>query len=61
MDGAGSWIAEASAERSDLNPESLEGGWVRMVLVEQDPDAVSGRKVAAGATEVWHISDQPDG
>jgi len=32
-----------------------------MVLIVQDPDTVFARAVAAGATVVWQVSDQPYG
>jgi len=43
------------------SPESLGGTSVRMSLVVDDPDAVAKRAIAAGATEVFRMADQPYG
>ncbi len=61
VDGAEFWIADESPGHSNFSPESLGGGSVRMVLIVQDPDTVFARAVAAGATVVWQVSDQPYG
>lgn len=45
----------------NLSPESLGGTSVRMSLVVDDPDAVARRAIAAGATEVFPMADQPYG
>lgn len=55
------WVADESPEHLNFSPETLGGGTVRMVLVVADPDAAFDRAVAAGATEVWPVSDQPYG
>jgi PhnB protein len=55
------WVADESPEHFNFSPESLGGGTVRMVLTVEDPDAVFGRAVAAGATVVSPVADQPYG
>ena len=55
------WVADESPEHLNFSPESLGGGSVRMVMVADDPDAVFGRAVAAGATVVSLVTDQPYG
>jgi PhnB protein len=55
------WVADESPEHGNFSPESLGGGSVRMVMVAEDPDAAFERAVAAGATVVWPVSDQPYG
>lgn len=45
----------------NLSPESLGGTSVRMSLVVDDPDTVAKRAIAAGATEVFPMADQPYG
>jgi len=59
VDGADFWLADESPEHANFSPESLGGGTVRMVIVVDDPDAVFARAVAAGATVVWPVDDQP--
>ncbi len=59
--GAEFWLADESPEHANFSPESLGGGTVRIVLTVDDPDAVFERAVAAGATVVWPVADQPYG
>jgi PhnB protein len=46
--GAEFWIADDAG----LSPETLGGGSARMILEVDDPDALFGRAVAAGATVI---------
>ena len=55
------WLADESQEHFNFSPESLGGGSVRIVMIVEDPDAAFERAVAAGATVVWPVSDQPYG
>ncbi len=60
------WIADESPADQNFSPESLGDGSksrssARMVMVVEDPDAVFARAVAAGATVVWPVADQPYG
>jgi len=55
------WVADESPKHFNFSPESLGGGSVRMVMTVEDPDAVFGRAVAAGATIVSPLADQPYG
>ena len=55
------WLADESPEHFNFSPESLGGGSVRIVMIVEDPDAAFERAVAAGATVVWPVSDQPYG
>ena len=61
VDGAVFWLADESPEHKNFSPETLGGGTVRLVLVTDDPDALFARAVAAGATVVWPVADQPYG
>jgi PhnB protein len=61
VDGAEFWLADESPQHSNFSPESLGGSSVRMVLIVDDPDAAFERAIAAGAKEVWPVSDQPYG
>jgi len=55
------WVADESPEHLNFSPESLGGGTVRLVMVVDDPDAVFERAVAAGASAVHPVADQPYG
>ena len=59
--GAEFWLADESPQHLNFSPESLGGGSVRMVMTVADPDAAFERAIAAGATQVWPVSDQPYG
>ena len=58
VDGAEFWVADESPENQNFSPESLGGGSVRMVMIVENPDAAFERAVAAGATEIWPVSNQ---
>jgi PhnB protein len=55
------WVADESPEHFNFSPESLGGGSVRMVITVDDPDAVFGRAIDAGAKVVWPVADQSYG
>lgn len=55
------WVADESPEHQNPGPETLGGSTMRMVLVVNDPDAVFGSAIAAGATSVSPVEDQPYG
>ncbi len=55
------WVADESPENLNFSPQTLGGGTVRIVMVVDDPDAAFARAVAAGATTVWPVEDQPYG
>jgi len=55
------WVADESPEYLNFSPESLGGGSVRMVMVVENPDATFARAVAAGASVVSPVTDQPYG
>ena len=52
------WIADESPEHQNFSPQSLGGGTVRLVLTVDDPHAAFARALAAGATQVWPVSEQ---
>ena len=45
----------------NVSPATLGGTSVRLSLIVADPDAVADRAVAAGATVVFPVGDQPYG
>jgi PhnB protein len=51
------WVSDESPEHGNFSPESLGGGSVRMILTAADPDAVFAQALAAGAKEVWPVSE----
>jgi PhnB protein len=55
------WLADESPEHLNFSPDSLGGSSVRMVMTVDDPDAAFQHAVAAGATVVWPVEDQPYG
>jgi PhnB protein len=52
------WVADESPEHANYSPETLGGGTVRMLLVVDDPDAVIGQAIGAGAREVYPAADE---
>jgi PhnB protein len=61
IDGAAFWVADESPEHKNFSPETLGGATARMILVVGDPDSVFARAIAAGASEVVPVTDQPYG
>ena len=59
--GAEFWLADESPEHANFSPETIGGSSARMVMVVSDPDSVFNRAVAAGATVVEPVADQPYG
>ncbi len=53
------WVSDESPEHQNFSPETLGGATTRLVLTVDDPDAVFGMAVAAGAKEVAAVVDQP--
>jgi PhnB protein len=56
--GAVFWVADESPEHGNHSPQSLGGGSVRMLLIEDDPAAALARAVAAGAREVHPVAPE---
>lgn len=61
IDGARFLVVDETPSAFNVSPESLGGTSVRLSLQVEDPDAVAERAVAAGATVVFPIADQPYG
>jgi PhnB protein len=55
------WLADESPANQNFSPESLGGSTVRMVMIDDEPDAAFDRAIAAGATTVWPVADQDYG
>ena len=58
IDGAEFWVADESPEHSNFSPESLGGSTVRLILTVADPDTMFARALAAGASEVYPVSEE---
>jgi PhnB protein len=52
------WVSDESPEHENFSPETVGGGTVRMLLIVDDPDAAVARAVAAGAREVYAVSEE---
>ena len=61
IDGLAFFLVDENPDAFNLSPESLGGTSVRMNLMVDDPDAVAARAIAAGATELFPVGDQPYG
>jgi PhnB protein len=59
--GARFRVADEAPAAGNLGPAALGGTSVRLNLLVADPDALAARAVAAGATEVAAVADQPFG
>ena len=51
-------MADESPEHANFSPETVGGGTTRLLLQVDDPDAMVARAVAAGAREVYPVSDE---
>jgi PhnB protein len=56
--GAEFWVGDESPEHGNFSPETLNGGSVRMILTAADPDAAFAQARAAGASEVYPVSEE---
>jgi PhnB protein len=61
IDGLRFFVVDENPEAFNLSPSSLDGTTVRMNLIVDDPDATAARAVAAGASEIFPVGDQPYG
>jgi PhnB protein len=61
IDGLRFFVVDENPEAFNLSPASLGGTTVRMNLIVDDPDTAAANAIAAGAAEVFPVSDQPYG
>ena len=61
IDGMPFGVATEAVQLGTPSPESAGSTTVRVSLHVDDPDAVAARAVAAGATEMFPVEDQPYG
>jgi PhnB protein len=57
VNGAEFWVAEESPEHQNFSPESVTGSSIRMIFTVPDPDIAFAQAVAAGAREVYPVSE----
>jgi PhnB protein len=58
VNGAEFWVGDESPEHGNFSPETLNGSSVRVILTVPDPDAVFAQARAAGASEVYPVSEE---
>lgn len=61
IDGLRFFVADENPEAFNLSPKSLNGTTVRINLIVDDPDATAASAIAAGASEIFPVADQPYG
>jgi PhnB protein len=61
IDGQSFFVVDENPKAFNTSPQALGGTTVRISLVVDEPDAATERALAAGATEVFPIADQPYG
>src|ERR1700720_1846798 len=52
------WVTEADVDMQRFSPRAIGGTTGRTLLVVDDPDAVLGQAVSAGATEIAAVRDE---
>ena len=55
------WLADESPAHQNFSPESLGGSSSRMVLIVDDPYAAFDQAIAAGASSICPVRDEPYG
>jgi PhnB protein len=55
------FLVDENPQAFNLSPTSLAGTTVRINLIVDDPDATAARAIAAGASEIFPVADQPYG
>ncbi|HWJ18535.1 MAG TPA: VOC family protein [Geobacterales bacterium] len=60
VEGAEFWLSDESPEHGNFSPQSLNGSTVRIILTVVDPDAVFARALAAGASQVYPVTEEHD-
>jgi PhnB protein len=52
------WVADESPRHANFCPETVGGATARMLLIVDDPKALLGQAVAAGASEVNPVTEE---
>ena len=61
LDGLTFHVVDENPKGFNLSPKALGGTTVRVNLIVDDPDSVAKHAIAAGATEIFPVEDQPYG
>lgn len=61
VDGLQFFVVDENPEAFNVSPRSLDGTTVRLNLIVDDPDATAAQAIAAGASEIFPVADQPYG
>jgi PhnB protein len=61
LDSGQFFVVDENPNAFNLSPETLGGTSVRISLLVEDPDTTAERAIAAGATEIFPVADQPYG
>jgi PhnB protein len=61
LDGLEFYVVDENPDAFNTSPQTLGGTSVRLSLIVADPDEASAQALAAGATEVFPVEDQPYG
>ena len=61
IDGLEFYVVDENPDAFNVSPETLGGTSVRISLIVVDPDKAAAKALAAGATEVFPVNDQPYG
>jgi PhnB protein len=52
------WVSDESPPHRNFSPESLGGATARLLLIVDDPHSVVQRAIAAGASEVYPVTEE---
>jgi PhnB protein len=55
------FVVDENPDAFNVSPETLGGTTVRISLIVDDPDESTTQAIAAGATEIFPVADQPYG
>jgi PhnB protein len=58
LQGAEFWLGDESPEHGNFSPQTLNGSSVRIILTVPDPDALFARALAAGASQIFPVSEE---
>jgi PhnB protein len=61
IDGHELYAVDENPQGHNLSPAALNGTSVRLSLIVDDPDDVAAKAIAAGASELFEVADQPYG
>jgi PhnB protein len=61
IDGRSFFVVDENPGAFNMSPHALHGTTVRLSLVVDDPDEWARRAIAAGASEIFPVEDQPYG